>query len=336
MRCFWFVFFACWIVLVVPASSVAQTAETLIRSGVKKERSGDLDGAYALYDEAISVESTRSAGYDHRGMIEVRERDLGHALPDLNSAIRLGPQDSPDLYIHRAWCQFVAGNLEAMQTDLQAALAMDPNRAHAYALEAALLMERGDLDGAISNYSKAAELGDAAGFRELGIIYYLKGEWAKSLDAYGKALDSYEKELAHSSSITTRSSICYTRLFMWLLMRKQNSTEVPDALLSGLEPAVSDTWQMAWVAKIMQFLLGKIEEKELLSATASDRPYQEMQKRSEAWYYCGEKRLFSGNKDGAADAFRRCVSVGARGDVERSIAMWRLKCWVGQTPTPTI
>jgi tetratricopeptide (TPR) repeat protein len=325
MLSFWFVAFACWIVLIVPTSSVAQTADALIRAGVKKERSGDLDGAYALYDEAISVESTRSAGYDHRGMVEVRERDVGHALPDFNSAIRLGPLDNPDLYIHRAWCQCVAGNLEGMQTDLHTALAMDPNRAHAWALEAALLLERGDLDGAISNYSKAAELGDAAGFRELGIIYYLKGDWAKSLDAYGKALDAYEKEVAHYSSVVARSSIAYTHAFMWLLMRKQNIAEVPDALSLGLESAVSDAWQLAWVAKIIQFLSGKIEEKELLSATAADRPYQEIQKRSEAWYYCGEKRLLSGNKDGAAEAFRNCVSAGARGDVERSIAIWRLK-----------
>jgi len=71
-----------------------------------------------------------------------------------------------------------------------------------------------------------------------------------------------------------------------------------------------------WVFKIGNFLLGKSTETDLVESASASDPDRTQEQLCEAWYYAGMKRLLSGDKNRAADAFRHCMETNRTRFVE--------------------
>ena len=79
------------------------------------------------------------------------------------------------------------------------------------------------------------------------------------------------------------------------------------------------------VTRIGEFLLGQISESDLIKASRSDIPVRDQGQRCEAWYFIGMRKLEAGDKDGAADALRKCVDTQKTDYCEFILAQEALK-----------
>ena len=82
---------------------------------------------------------------------------------------------------------------------------------------------------------------------------------------------------------------------------------------AGLSQALAQRWRSEpsdGISLVAGYFLGRINEPSLLAAAASNNPEQDRSRHCEAWYYVGMKRLFSGDRPGAAEAFHHCLATG--------------------------
>jgi len=83
------------------------------------------------------------------------------------------------------------------------------------------------------------------------------------------------------------------------------ATELSSALKRNWYSRPSDG-----ITLVAQYLLGGINEPSLLAAAAANNPEQDRARHCEAWYYIGMKRLLSGDRPAAAEAFQHCIATG--------------------------
>jgi lipoprotein NlpI len=80
-----------------------------------------------------------------------------------------------------------------------------------------------------------------------------------------------------------------------------------------------------WTTKVDNFLLGKMNDTELLAAMKGSEDVTQDQQQCAAWYYIGAKRLLNGDKSGAAEAFHKSIATNATGRNEYDFSKAELK-----------
>jgi len=80
-----------------------------------------------------------------------------------------------------------------------------------------------------------------------------------------------------------------------------------------------------WGGKVCSFLIDKTAETDFLGGTGSYFASHQQGHECEAWYYVGVKRLLAGDKNGAADVFRKSRSTNASNFQEYILAGFELK-----------
>jgi lipoprotein NlpI len=68
-------------------------------------------------------------------------------------------------------------------------------------------------------------------------------------------------------------------------------------------------WTDVWWKTIGEFLLGEIDERELLLSANDAEPEKAKDRRCEAYYYAGMVRLLEGKRGAARALFQRCVQT---------------------------
>src|SRR5438132_5205156 len=83
----------CVAIAIVSARQPApQTAATFLASAENRYRNGDLAGALADYDRAITLDPKNPATYTLRGFLRMEQRDLDGAIADFTQGILLDPK----------------------------------------------------------------------------------------------------------------------------------------------------------------------------------------------------------------------------------------------------
>ncbi|MEM7012633.1 MAG: hypothetical protein AAF585_14245, partial [Verrucomicrobiota bacterium] len=117
----------------------------------------------------------------------------------------------------------------------------------------------------------------------------------------------------------------YPRLFLFVFRSQLGET---DAARTELADYLKDRWTKdpkEWVGVIGDFLISKIEEKELFSAVHSNDSKVERSRRCEASYFAGIIHLLDGDKKNAADYFRKCIATEMSNFSEFRLARVELK-----------
>ena len=81
----------------------SQKATDYYNSGLRKQESGDLDGALADYDKALALEPRLADAYNNRANIKLQKGDPDGAIGDYSKAIELKPR-SVETYFNRGVC----------------------------------------------------------------------------------------------------------------------------------------------------------------------------------------------------------------------------------------
>ena len=143
----------------IPLVSFGQTAKEYYSSAFNKDDKGDYTGAISDYTKAIELDPNYADAYVNRGISKHNLKDYKGAMSDYNKAIELNPNDAI-LYYNR-------GNLKGRNlkdytgaiSDYTKSIELDPNYADAYVNRGAAKELIGFLNGACSDWKKAANLG---------------------------------------------------------------------------------------------------------------------------------------------------------------------------------
>src|SRR5947209_14999987 len=107
-----------------------RTTEEFNDRGIARKAKGDLDGAIADYDRAISLNPTYALAYYNRGIARGDKGDLNGAIADYTKAVELNP-DYVSAYYNRGNVRRERGELDEAVADYTKASALNPSDAKA-------------------------------------------------------------------------------------------------------------------------------------------------------------------------------------------------------------
>jgi tetratricopeptide (TPR) repeat protein len=76
------------------ADAIHGESAKIVDAGRAKEAKGDLDGALADFNRALTLDPKNSDAYFNRGLLKDNKGDVNGALADLNLAIEFDPKNS--------------------------------------------------------------------------------------------------------------------------------------------------------------------------------------------------------------------------------------------------
>src|SRR5436190_22500481 len=105
-----------------------RTAEEFNDRGIARRAKGDLDGAIADYDRAISLSPAYALAYYNRGIARGDRGDREGAIADYNKAVELNPAYA-SAYYNRGNVRRERGELDEAIADYTKAIALNPSDA---------------------------------------------------------------------------------------------------------------------------------------------------------------------------------------------------------------
>ncbi|MFA5190581.1 MAG: tetratricopeptide repeat protein [Verrucomicrobiia bacterium] len=279
-----------------------------------KVRKGDFDGAIADYNYVIRWDPTRADAYYYRADVKNRKGDLDGAIADCDRAIEINAKD-PYAYIIRSFAKSEKGNLDEAIADCNQAINLKAHDTQAHYARGWAKFASNDLDGAIADHTRAIEIDsknvDAYGSR--GDAYVLKRNWNLALADYRRCceLGSQGEDGSHP--------------MIWIVRMQLGEKEVADKELAAYLQKRKNTPASNWSIKVAGFLLNKISESDLITASASSDFKKERGQRCSAWFVVGMKRLLAGEKTAAASCFQKSLATKAKDWTEYYLAQAELK-----------
>lgn len=328
-----------------PKQAAAYSNRAFIKQG-----QGDTDGALADYAQALLINPKIAAAYYNEGLIEVRQGYLDGAIADFNQAINLDPKMALAFY-NRGNAKNTEGNLDGAIADYTQALALNPKIALAYCKRGFARQSKGDSDGALADYAQAIALDPkmAIAFYNRSLIKVQKGDLEGVIDDSTRAIDLDPKnaqaycnrglarvgkgnldgagaDLKTFCEMAPRDSGADTaRVYLWLIATEKNPQGTADQELSA---SLQNDWNSPpedLISKIAAFLLGHINESDLIANAASPDPAREPGQYCKVWYFAGMKRLLAGDMTTAIKYFQKSVATEQNDYCEYIFAQAELK-----------
>ena len=303
-----------------------KAATTYYNRGLARQAQGNLDAAITDFDHALAFDPKIAYAYYFRGNAKSMTHDLDGAIKDYTQALQLNPKIA-QAYSNRGNARRTKGDLDGAIEDFTAALVLDPKLAAAYFSRSEIKAEKNDLDGAIADSTHALDLdpknGDALYTR--GFAKLAKGN-----------LDGAAADLRQFCTMNPRDHEAdHARAFLWLIGKAQGAQAGSDPD-QDLSHALESNWNSNpsdLISKSATFLLGRVPETDYLAAASSADAKTDQVQHCQAWYFAVMKRLLSGDRKGAIDAFNQCLATGQKDVPEYLLATAQLSALQPVAPT---
>ncbi|HZN92032.1 MAG TPA: tetratricopeptide repeat protein, partial [Myxococcales bacterium] len=169
-------------------------AEASFNLGLALHNLGDARGAVKAFEKALELKPRASAPYTQLGNLYLQQGKRDKAVEAFKKAIELAQDDgrsrSADAYKGLALAYLGQNKASGAVEVLQSAVKALPDDAGAHAALAAALWANGDLDGAVAEYERRAELDPSPEARlELARAYAKKRVSAKAEPVFQKLLE---------------------------------------------------------------------------------------------------------------------------------------------------
>ena len=127
-------------------------------SGLKKNRSGDYQGAIVDLTKAIEIDPKYAAAYKNRGLAKSNLGNYQEAIADYNKAIEIyNPQDDV-AYNNRGYAKRKLGDYQGAIADYTKAIEINPKYVRAYNRRGWTKYLQGDFQGALLDSNKALQI----------------------------------------------------------------------------------------------------------------------------------------------------------------------------------
>ncbi|ARV59102.1 hypothetical protein BZZ01_11045 [Nostocales cyanobacterium HT-58-2] len=132
-------------------------ADAYVNIGVAYYRQGQYKQAIPNFNQALRIDPKNVHAYINRGIAYHRLGQYNQTVADCTQAIKINPKNA-DAYISRGIAHRWLGNYEQAIADFNQAISNNPENADAYYAWALTNAQRKDIQAAIENYQKAANL----------------------------------------------------------------------------------------------------------------------------------------------------------------------------------
>jgi tetratricopeptide (TPR) repeat protein len=171
------------------------TARAYWQRGVKKEISGDYEGAVADFTQAIEIDPSYAPAYDSRGIAHFRlGNNVELALADFSKAIELDPENV-NAYSNRCSAYRILRRLSEAASDCDRAVEIAPDFPNVYNSRGNLRIDMKQYRGAIADFNRAIELKPDIGqpYYNRGRAYRIQGRNAEALADFRQAAILYKQ-----------------------------------------------------------------------------------------------------------------------------------------------
>lgn len=283
----------------------------------------DREVATAIADlEAAIEQEPRNAELRFRlGNVRYATADMPGAAAEYERAIGLSPNFAK-AHEHLACAQARQGAYAEAITGFTRALALAPNDYETWEYRAFAKRDAGLLLGAIEDLTVSARLAPTRAASRLA-----RGQIHFDLTAYDAAVDDLRAACALEPSDPDEA-----RLYLWLAMAARGDRTAASADLAAYVDRRSGPLAHDWLPALAGFVLGDVEETELLGiAGRGDDGPEKQQRLCEAHFCVGFRRLLDDNPSEAVEALRQCVATGASARPEYRSAVAALDRLAGKS-----
>jgi lipoprotein NlpI len=268
----------------------------------------DSERAFQDYNEAIHLDPNNALAFNNRGNAYRDRKDYERATKDYNRAIQLDPSYAV-AFNNRGLLFSEEKNYDRAIQDYDQAIRLNPKYAAAFYNRGIAYRSKGDSDRAIADYDQAIHLSTnyPAAFNNRGNVYAGKGDYTRALQDYDQAIRQspqyalafrnrgrarfYQDQFAaavldFAKSAEIEPSNLYSALWLYLA-----ETRAGQNGRAGLENRSQGLNLNQWPGPVVDFYLGKIDEKEIYAAVENRDAKKNREQICEANFYLAEAKL---------------------------------------------
>lgn len=267
--------------------------------------SGDLEGAKADCDRAISLDASQTDAYLGRALILIDQGDYEQSLVDLNAGVQrvdalpeTTQQGYAKIYVSRAVVRNLLGDGAGALVDSDRTLALMPDYIDAYRArgDAHRLLKNFEL--AIADYTYGLQQSSQWSDFEVAIVYLNRGRAYQGLGRYDEAMANYTQAMEVHSQL----SDAFTYRGMMHIYRNNFEEGLKDFLHCT---QIAPSWASYYNQAVIQNLIGRLDE-----ALASLNECLTLDEAiHEAYYFRGNLHYQADNKSQAATDFQKALAL---------------------------
>ena len=263
-------------------------AITFNNRGLAHQDKKDYDRAIQDYDQAIGLGLNNADCFYHRGLGYFEKNDFNRAIHDFDQSLKLDP-DNLVVLQKRGWAYENKKDYDQAIRDYDLAISLQPNYGPALIRRANAYQEKHQYEQALADYEAAAQVDpQLASERSKGFLLFYLGRMPQSAETFEKYMKSDPDDI-------------WVILFRYLAEAK-----IGNALAAAreLERDAANLKERRWPAPIIDFHIGRIDEKALFAAANDPDPKKRSEKICAANFHAGEARLFRANLTSAITFLR--------------------------------
>jgi tetratricopeptide (TPR) repeat protein len=248
----------------------------------------DYDRAIEDYDQAIRLGLSDSDSFYRRGLTYFEKNDYSRAIQDFNEALKSDPDNVAALQ-KRGWAYEAKKDYDQAIRDYDRAISLQPNYGPAFVRRATTYQEKRQYERALADYEAATQVDPKfASERPKAFLFFYLGHMTQSAEMFEKHMKSNPDD-------------AWVILFRYLVEAKIGNSL---AAARDLEVDATKLKERRWPAPVIDFHLGKIDEKAMFAAANDSDPKMKNEKTCAANFHAGESRLFRAQVSAAIPLLR--------------------------------
>jgi tetratricopeptide (TPR) repeat protein len=280
-------------------------------------RSDDLDGALEDFSRLVTAQPDAPRGYALRGMARARAGDPDRGLDDCSFSVEIDSR-CVEGYLHRADLQIRRNALKEAAADAARILTFDRKNVSVPGLQGRLALLESRPQEAGEHFERSLRADGIGGWCRYGLAVS-----AILLRRWKLAREEFERTLPQACWDAQLRG--YTHLRLWALDHRLGDGVDADERLDGYLKSRPRNPRGDWVARLADFLRGRLSEADLRAAASAAHPGLRQERGSQVEYHVGLRRQISGDAAGARQAFQACVDADRRDYFEWILARAELE-----------
>ena len=236
----------------------------------------DYDHAIEDYDHALSLGLKDSDSFYRRGLVYFQKNDFSRAIQDFDEALKLNP-DNVAILQRRGWAYENKNDYEQAIRDYDRAISLQSNYGPALVRRAKVHEAQRQYEQALADFEAATHADPKfASDRAMGFVFFYLGRMTQSAEMF----ETYLKSNPNDTWV--------------ILFRYLAEAKIGNALAAARDLEVDSLKlpERRWPAPIIDFHLGRIDEKAMFAAANDPDPKMKKEKTCAANFHAGESRLF--------------------------------------------